>query len=228
MMQLLVQPDAVLRFARPSWFGGRNQDATIQSPGQSLQPFPPKSAKDTPLHRLIQSRAKWALGEWRNQPEVQQADHVILAGAETDAFSLNDIGRALRGSLELFLNLGLVSEAGGEATWQAATAAELLPPDLLADLGAPASPRQSPEQLIFRYIQELTGDNGFLVFSELRQRALSDGIADPDKLVDNLIHQGAIDLVAHDYGQPIHGQGLLGDPRKQLVKFALRHNATPI
>lgn len=227
MMQLLVQPDAVLRFAKPSWFGGRHQDATIEASGQTLQPFPPKSAKDTPFHHLIQSRARWALGEWRNEPEVQQADQVILAGAETDAFSLNDIGRALRGSLEL-LNLGLVAEAGGEVTWQAATAAELLSPDLLADLGAPAATKPTPDQLIFGYIQELTGDNGFLVFSELRQRALSDGISDPDKLVDDLIHQGAIDLVAHDYGQPIHGQGLLGDPRKQLVKFALRQTPTPI
>jgi hypothetical protein len=31
---------------------------------------------------------------------------------------LHDIGVALRDSLELFLNLGLISGAGGEVTWQ--------------------------------------------------------------------------------------------------------------
>ncbi len=228
MMQLLVQPDAVLRFAKPSWFGGRSQDAILELPGTTLQPFLPKSAKDTPFHHLIQNRAKWALGQWRNEPEIQRADEIFLVGAEAEAFSLNDIGRALRGSLELFLNLGLVAEAGGEVTWQAAMATQILPSELLADLGAPIPTQLSPEQLIFRCIRELSGDNGFLVFSELRQHAVAEGIGDPDQLVDSLIHQGVIDLVAHDYGQPIHGEGLLGDPRKQLVKFAIRQHSTPI
>src|SRR5262249_15328085 len=114
MMQSLVQPDAVLRFAEPSWFGGRPQDATIESGGHTFQPFPPRSAKATPFHDLIQSRAKWALGDWRNEPELRNADQVLFLGAGNGPFSLHDIGVALRGSLELFLSLGLVTEAGGE------------------------------------------------------------------------------------------------------------------
>ncbi len=225
IMQLLVQPDAVLRFAKPHWFGGRYKEATLESSGVILQPFPPRSVKQSQLHDLIRSRARWSLGEWRNETEIQNASEVVFLGPGSGDFSLNDIGLALRGSLELFLSLGLISEAGGEVTWQAATAAQVLPSDLLADLGAPSPPKESPEQMVLGYIQELTGDNGFLVFSDLRQRAVSDGIPDPDKLVDEMIHHGAIALVAHDYGQPLHGEGLLGDPRKQLVKFAVHQNA---
>ncbi len=226
MMQLLVKPDAVLRFAKPHWFGGHYREATIESSGLILHPFPPKTAKDTPFHHFIQSNARWALGEWRNEPEIKEADEVVLVGGGSENFSLHDIGLALRGVLELFLNLGLVSETAGEVTWQPTRAAEILPSDLLADLGAPSLTTRTPEEIILRHILELTGDNGFLVFSELRQRASDDGIADPDKLVDDLMSQGVINLLAHDYGQPVHGEGLLGDPRKQLVKFAVSKNAT--
>lgn len=225
IMQLLVQPGAVLRFAKPQWFGGRYHEATLESPGLVLQPFPPRTARQSQLHELIRHRAHWALGPWRSEVGIRADDSVTLLGADNGDFSLNDIGLALRGSLELFLNLGLVAESSGEVVWQPGRAAELLSPELLADLGAPLPVRENPEQLVLRWIAELTGDNGFLVFSDLRRRALSAGISEPDRLVDDMIHSGTIALVAHDFGQPLHGEGLLSDPRKQLVKFAVHQTA---
>lgn len=225
MMQLLVQPDAELRFSKPHWFGGLYREATLESCGLVLHPFPPKSVKDTPFHHHIQSRASWALGEWRSEAAIRGAGQVLFMGAGDGPFSLHDIGLSLRGSLELFLNIGLVAEADGRVTWQAARAAELLSPELLTDLGAPLPPRESPEQIILRCIAELAGDDGFLVFSDLRRRALAAGITGPDKLVDDMVRAGSINLIAHDFGQPVHGDGLLGDPRKQLVKFAVHQNA---
>jgi len=59
------------------------------------------------------------------------------------------------------------------------------------------------------------------VASELRRVLEQRGIEDPDGEIARLEAAGRLIIVAESYGQSRHGEGLYGDPRKQLVKIRI-------
>lgn len=79
--------------------------------------------------------------------------------------------------------------------------------------------RREPVAVLRQAVAELASDTGYCVASELRERMLRAGVANPDKAIAELIGRGLVCLDAWDYGQMRHGEGLYGDPRMQLVKL---------
>lgn len=224
IVDLLAKLDSFLQFAQPKWFGGSRAKAIIESSGRRFYPFPPRGSGETEMHRIIQDRAKWALGVWAEDEPLKGAEKIELAGVETDQFSLQDLGTFMRCAFELFLNLDLVQESAGVVTWNHSHASDVLPKEVLADFGGPVLKREPPEDTVMRLIETSTGDSGFLVASELRNRCREAGIDSPDRQIDSMIAEGLLTIAAHDYGQAIHGEGLFGDQRKQLVNFRINRS----
>jgi hypothetical protein len=168
---------------------------------------------------LLDNEGRWALGAWASDEPVRKADSVVFASISGSRVSTNDLGMALRGPLELFLNLRLVRESSGVVTWDHRRASELLSADLVRDLGGREERTCSVADLTVRLIEELAADDGFVVASELRDVMRQHGVEAPDKQLAELMAQGVIRLEEFDYGQARHGNGLFDDPRKQLVKF---------
>lgn len=176
------------------------------------------------MQTLLNHDGRWALGAWADDEPLREADQVVFAGISGPRVSTNDLGMALRGPLELFLNLQIVRESGGVVTWDHRRASELLPADVVRDLGGPVTKTSSVADLAVRLIDELAADDGFVVASELRDALRQNGVESPDKQLAELMARGVIRLEAFDYGQARHGIGLFDDPRKQLVKFQVNNS----
>lgn len=224
LVRLLVEDGASLRFSQPEWFAGSYREAVLESGASIYHPFPGKTGPGGDMQRLLDHDGRWALGAWAGDDPVREADQVVFAGTSGPRVSTNDLGMALRGPLELFLNLRLVRESGGIVTWDHRRAGELLPSDLVRDLGGPVAETSSVAHLAVRLIDELAADDGFVVASELRDALRQNGVEAPDKQLADLMTQGVIRLEAFDYGQARHGKGLFDDPRKQLVKFRVNNS----
>jgi hypothetical protein len=223
LIRLLAEDGASLRFSQPEWFGGSYREAALESGASVYHPFPGKKGPGGDMQSLLNHFGRWALGAWASDDPVRDADSVVFAGTGGPSVSTNDLGMALRGPLELFLNLHLVRESEGIVSWDHRRASELLPSDLVRDLGGPVIETSSVEHLAVRLIDELAADDGFVVASELRDALQSNGIEAPDKQLADLMARGVIRLEAYDYGQARHGKGLFDDPRKQLVKFRVNN-----
>lgn len=219
LIHLLAAEGACLRFGQPGWFAGPYRDAVLESGENSYHPFPGKSGPPGDMPLLLDNEGRWALGAWASDEPVREADSVVFAGISGPRVSTNDLGMAMRGPLELFLNLRLVRESAGVVTWDHRRANELLPAELIRDLGGREERTYNVAELVVRLIEELAADDGFVVASELRDAMRQKGVEAPDKQLAELMEQGVIRLEAFDYGQARHGSGLFDDPRKQLVKF---------
>jgi hypothetical protein len=219
LVRLLAQAGSWLRFSQPGWFAGPYRGAVLETEAGNYHVLSGKTAPRGDMPALLDQEGKWALGAWAEDEPVRDAESITFAGTTGPTFSTNDLGMALRGPLELFLNLQLVEESGGVVCWNHRRASELLPTELVRDLGGRLPDPSSPAEVTVRLIDELTADDGFLVASELRAALRQRGVPAPDKQVAELMERGIIRLEAFDYGQARHGQGLFDDPRKQLVKF---------
>ena len=60
---------------------------------------------------------------------------------------------------------------------------------------------------------------GYVVASELRKALKDRGIKNPDREMAQLESKGIIIIETESHGQGRHGEGLYGDPRKQLLKL---------
>lgn len=218
---LLLKEGAFMQFGKPTWFGGYYREVSIESEGRKYHPFPPRREPTEEIQTLLDRAGKWALGAWADEETVKDVDEIRFASVLGPKVYPYDLGLALRGPFELFLNLGLVRESEGVATWQHERAAEMLPLELLEDFGALQVRSKSLPELLIRLIGDLEADNGFVVASQLREAMLKEGIETPDKEIAELMNQGILGLSAHDFGQARHGEGLFGDPKKQLVKFRI-------
>jgi hypothetical protein len=219
LVRLLTQAGSSLRFSQPGWFAGPYRSSVLETEAGKYHVLSGKTGPGGDMPALLDKEGKWALGAWERDEPVRDAESIMFAGTTGPTFSTNDLGMALRGPLELFLNLQLVQESGGVVWWNHRRASELLPAELVRDLGGPLPDAASLAEMTVRLINELTADDGFLVASELRDALRQRGVPAPDKQVAELMEQGIIRLEAFDYGQARHGQGLFEDPRKQLVKF---------
>jgi hypothetical protein len=217
--RLLTVEGATLEFPRPEWFAGPYKDVILRSNDRTWHPFADPKDEQPEIQTLLDEAGKWALGDWATDPEVREGEAIRFAGINASRVSANKLGSSLRGPFELFLNLGLVSVADGIVSWQRQKAYELLPPELLCDLGMDAGTPRSVAEKTIQFIEALAADDGFVVASELRAALQREGVASPDREIARLIDDGIIRLEAFDYGQSRHGQGLFDDPRKQLVKF---------
>ena len=216
----LNREGATLTFAKSGWFTGAYKDVLLEHDDEKWAPFAGNPPTDPGLQTLLNRTGKWALGEWGNDAQFRDVEEIQFTGTTKRLLSVSGLGVAMRGPFELFLHLGLVSESDGVVTWEHQRASELLPVELIDDLGGQHfAPPESTASKVVRLINELAADDGYVVASELREALHSEGVRSPDKEISSLIEGGVIRLEAYDYGQSRHGQGLFDDPRKQLVKF---------
>lgn len=221
VFSLLSQPGSCLNFASDSWFGGSLQKAKVESPGAApIFPFAMK-AQGRSLREAVQERAWWALGAWREHDLLRGATDCQFVGQLGDAFSLHDIGLALRASLEVLVHLGVIAAAGGQCWVDQSVAGAKLRQSLANDFSI--EPRLSEAELLPRLlanaIEKLKSDTGYVIASELRHELQRDGIENPDREIALLEAAGLVRIEAEDYGQRRHGLGLYSDPRKQLIKI---------
>lgn len=222
---LLSEQDAVLRFAGSGWFKGSQSDAVIVRPGQQdLAPFASRAGSVANLRPILESRAWWALGAWRDTTGMSEEQGCRFVGQLKGAFSLHDIGLALRASMEVFLQLGVFVQSGGETWLDHTRAAAELGRSVATDFGWEPNtvPAFSVTQFIAEYIQRHTSDTGFLVAADLRRALAAQGIENPDREIARLDAEGKLSILAHEHGQGRHGRGLYDDPGKQLIKIKVQ------
>ncbi|MCI0390297.1 MAG: hypothetical protein MOB07_16225 [Acidobacteria bacterium] len=220
VMRYFSAAGAVLRFERASWFGGSFRMARIETDGETIAPFAPEDDEAPSLRSVLQLNAWWSLGAWRNHPLLTGTESCRFVGQFRDAFSLKDIGLALRCPFEALLQLGVIQKADGECWLDAAAATRELGADLAEEFGWKSDARsESFPELLDRLVSELRSDTGFIVASELRQALLKHGVENPDREIARLESRGGVVIEAEDFGQTRHGEGLFGEPRKQLVKL---------
>ena len=75
------------------------------------------------------------------------------------------------------------------------------------------------EQLVANQVRELRSDTGYVIASDLRQSLQREGFVNPDADIARLESEGKLVIEAEDFGQARHGEGLFGDPRKQMVQI---------
>jgi hypothetical protein len=220
IMRYLSVTGAVLRFERASWFGGSFRMARIEKDGESIAPFAPEDDAVPSLRSVLQQNAWWSLGAWRSHPLLAGTENCRFVGQFQDAFSLHDVGLALRCPFETLLQLGVIQKADGECWLDTIAAARELGADLAEEFGWKSDARsESFLELLGRLVSELRSDTGFVVASELRQALLRHGVENPDREIAQLESKGGVVIEAEDFGQTRHGEGLFGEPRKQLVKL---------
>lgn len=190
---------------------------------QVVYPFTHKDNDVRTLRDVLQERAWWTLGAWRDHPLLDGAEDCIYVGQMSDQFSLHDIGLALHAACEVLLHAGILKSTGNVCTVDQSLAAEIMGDAMAEGFGWTRKPRQAAPllTLIQSLLNELRTDTGFVVASELRAALAAQGIENPDKEIAALEKAGTLIVYAEDYGQSRHGAGLYGDPRKQLVKIRL-------
>ncbi len=227
-VRLLSRPGATLVFDRDGWFAGSYRLARIESDGQpDSYPFEGSEGRPT-LRDSLGDDAWWCLGDWRRAALLEGASDCRFCGTRGAAFSLHDIGLALRAACEVLLVAGLLRSDGGAARLDFQAAATLLP-ERAADFGWPLDAGESGELLpaLAELLPALRSPTGHVVASELRTALHDRGVADPDRAIAAAESEGHLHVYAEDYGQSRHGTGRFGDPRKQLVKLRIVSGAQP-
>jgi hypothetical protein len=222
---LLSVPGATLCFPGGAWFTGAVTRSHVALPdGRVVRPFHGRGPCETPtLRHWMNEHAWWCLGEWRRHEWLESVTDCRYTGALKPDFSLHDVGLALRGACETMLAVGVLADEGSCCRLDHAAARRELGEDLGDDFGWERGTQQlnSVLHLLAQLLPELAADTGFIVTSELRQAMFSHGVQDPDREIAELESQGELLIEAQDYGQSRHGDGLYGDPRKQLIKLRI-------
>ncbi len=225
-VKLLSRPGAALVFERDSWFAGSYRLARIENAGlPDIYPLDGSEGRPT-LREPLNDHAWWCLGDWRRAALLEGASDCRFCGTRGEAFSLHDVGLALRAACEVLLVAGLLRADGGALRLDVPAAASLLP-ERAADFDWIADTQRSGELLpaLVTLLPELRSPTGHVVASELRAALRDRGVADPDRAIAAAEREGRVHVYAEDYGQSRHGSGLFGDPRKQLVKLRIVEGA---
>ncbi len=221
-VKLLSAPGAVLVFERDGWFDGSYRCARLERPGEpDLFPFA-ASGVDPTLRDVLTEDAWGCLGDWRTDPLLGGATACRFRGIREEAFSLHDIGLALRAACEALVVAKILQTSGPTVRLDTSAAIELLPgraPDFgwTRDAGGPADLIATLAEVL----PILRSPTGHVVASELRDVLRARGVEDPDRAIAAAESEGRLLIYAEDYGQSRHGSGLFGDPRKQLVKLRI-------
>jgi len=221
LVRALSSPAAELRFEAGSWFAGPHSLAVLTSDFGEFTPLAPALLGRPNIQTLLDTLGAWALGDWGSLPVHSSDVSVTYAGVRDPVLTVDDLGGALRGPFELFSALGLAEDVAGTLRWRPSAAAELLGPSCAAEFGWTTGAPDLPE-LVDQLVMELRADNGYLIASELRDRLAAAGVIGPDRELAALLDAGTLVLEAYDYGQSRHGEGLFGEPDKQLIKLRVR------
>jgi hypothetical protein len=220
VIRALSAEGAELHFDGKKWFGGSLRKARILDAGNPVFPFHGDEADSPTLRTLLREHSWWALGEWREHPLLTQADNCHFTGTLQPEFSLHDVGLALRGPFEILLHLGVLRISENVCWIDRDAAKRELGEKLGLEFGWAVSAQAIPlEQLVDRLVKELRSDTGYVIASDLRQCLRREGFVNPDADIAKLESEGKLVIEAEDFGQARHGEGLFGDPRKQMVKI---------
>ena len=220
VVRALSQEGAEMRFDGKKWFGGSLKKARLDADGVSVFPFHADDSELPSLRTLLREYSWWALGEWRTSPLLSGADNCHFTGTLQKTFSLHDIGMAFRGVFEILLHLGVLRSQENVCWIDKDAAIREFGEILASEYGWLTTSAALPvEELVARHVRELRSDTGFVIASDLRSALRREGIDNPDVEVARLQSEGKLVIEAEDYGQARHGEGLFGDPRKQMVKI---------
>ncbi|MBT2989944.1 MAG: hypothetical protein KME65_13400 [Candidatus Thiodiazotropha sp. (ex Ctena orbiculata)] len=223
LVGLLSSTDAVLEFSGEGWFKGSVKRVLIRLPGEpDVYPFWPMADRRN-LAAAMEERAWWALGDWRDQSFLANADDCRFVGQIKESVSMHDVGLALRATCEVLSYLGLLQTKANECVLDQTRGASLFGPILAAEFGwvSEESKETSLIEVLGEILPTLRSATGHIVASELREKLRGRGVSDPDRALADLEHVGRILIYAEEYGQSRHGAGLYDDPRKQLIKLRL-------
>lgn len=220
VIRALSVEGAELRFDGKKWFGGSLRNAQLIADEVPIYPFRGDDGDFPTLRTLLREHSWWALGEWRNDPLLKEAENCRFTGTLQEHLSLHDVGLALRGPFEILLHLGVL-QAQGKLCWiNRGAAIRELGEDLSAEFGWESTTKAlSIENLVANQVKELRSDTGYVIASDLRQALRREGIENPDAEIARLQSEGKLVIEAEDFGQARHGEGLFGDPRKQMVQI---------
>lgn len=222
VIRALSREGAELHFEGKKWFGGSLRKAQIIAGGDLIFPFCGEGAEQPTLRTLLREHSWWALGEWRSHPLLERAENCHFTGTLRENFSLHDVGLALRGPFEILLHLGVLRSAENVCWIEKDAAVRELGDDLASEFDWVAAPTSLlPEELVARHVEALRSDTGYLIASDLRKALRREGIENPDAEIARLQSEGKLVIEAEDFGQARHGQGLFGDPRKQMVQIRI-------
>jgi hypothetical protein len=220
-VRLLSGIGSMLYFTEELWWGGSIARATINYPdGQQLLPFSEDNAHGPNLRSKINESSWWALGQWRNIPQLQQYSDCKFIGQSREEFSLFGVQSAIRAAFVVFLFLGVVCYQADRCWLDQTKATQVFGSRIADDFGWTPEARGIPlQKVISNFINENQLDSGFVVASELRSLLLQRGFENPDREIAKLEAEGQLSIEAADYGQSRHGIGLYDDPSKQLIKL---------
>jgi hypothetical protein len=220
VIRALSADGAELHFEGKKWFGGSLRKARIVADSGPVFPFHGDESENPTLRTLLREHSWWALGEWRKTSSFEGAQNCHFTGTLQENFSLHDVGLALRGPFEVLLHLGVLRTSENICWIDRDAALRELGEELGVEFGWVASPRTLPlEQLIAKLVSELRSDTGYVIASDLRQALRREGFVNPDAEIARLESEGRLVIEAEDFGQSRHGEGLFGDPRKQMVQI---------
>jgi len=222
VIRALSREGAELRFDGKKWFGGSLRKASIVSQDPTVFPFHGERSDAATLRTLLCDHSWWALGEWRRHPLMADTENCQFTGTLQEYLSLHDVGLALRGPFELLLHLGVLRTQENVCWIDRDIAIRELGADLASEFGWVTATKALPlEQLIDQQVKELRSDTGYVIASDLRQALRGAGIENPDAEIARLESEGKLVIEAEDFGQSRHGEGLFGDPRKQMVQIRM-------
>jgi hypothetical protein len=220
VIRALSVEGAELRFDGKKWFGGSLRKAQLLADGIPTYPFHGDDADLPTLRTLLRDHSWWALGEWRDDPLLKGAENCRFTGTLQEHLSLHDVGLGLRGPFEILLHLGVLQTQDNLCWIDRGAAIRELGKDLSAEFGWEATSKALPiEQMVANQVRELRSDTGYVIASDLRQALRREGIENPDAEIARLQSEGKLVIEAEDFGQARHGEGLFGDPRKQMVQI---------
>ena len=222
LIRALSQPDAALVFDGDAWFAGSIRKAYIETQAGPIYGFVGDHPSAPCLRTLLREHSWWALGAWRQDALLLGAENCVFTGTLQRELSLHDVSLALRGAFELLLYLGMLDASGQYCRLDTALCAREFGSDLAADFGwTDKSAAEDVERLLARLIKDLQSDTGYVVASELRKELRRQGISNPDAEIARLQAEDRLVIEAEEYGQARHGEGLFGDPRKQMIQIRL-------
>ena len=222
LMRLLSQPEAELVFDGDGWFAGSVRRAHVKTQSGLVFPFVGDHPEYPSLRTLLREHSWWSLGEWRSDRLLDGTDNCHYTGTLQKELSLHDVSLALRGAFEILLHLGVLDISSDRCRLNPAACARELGKDLAADLGwASDGSSADIEAILAGLIGDLRSDTGYVIASEIREGLRRAGIPNPDGEIARLQAEGRLVIESEEYGQPRHGEGLFGEPRKQMVQLRL-------
>jgi len=226
----LLSHGHALCFEPPGYFAGSTQRAQLVG-RNSYALFGERCAA---FNHLLFDYVEVAVGPWwRAEFEAagfNLADEITIEGAKRRPPSTNSVNSALKTSLYVFYELGVLVGDGDAWTIDADVFARNLSFELSRDLLGEEyiMPLDlSDEWVRLAYmVNELAGERGFIVASEAADRwgeltdlLPSERVIAFDALVRRGIFEGRVEVLDRHLGQPRMGRGLFGDDNMRLIRL---------